>query len=53
MVRISLGGAQVIVFMEKCSLLVDRLECTSEYNFEVEQKGEQAPGPPSGYEPRT
>ena len=32
--------------MEKCSLLVDRLECTSECNFEVEQKGEQAPAPP-------
>ena len=46
MARISLSGAQVIVFMEKCSLLVDRLECTSECNFEVEQKGGQAPAPP-------
>ena len=45
MARISLSGAQVIVFMEKCSLLVDRLECTSECNFEVEQKGGQAPAP--------
>ena len=46
MARISLSGAQVIVFMEKCSLLVDRLECTTECNFEVEQKGGQAPAPP-------
>ena len=45
MARISHSGAQVIVFMEKCSLLVDRLECTSECNFEVEQKGGQAPAP--------
>ena len=45
MARISLSGAQVIVFMVKCSLLVDRLECTSECNFEVEQKGRQAPAP--------
>ena len=53
MARISLSGAQVIVFMEKCSLLVDRLECTNECNFEVEQKGGQAPAlpPPFGYEP--
>ena len=46
MARISLSGALVIVFMENCSLLVDRLECTSECNFEVEQKGGQAPAPP-------
>ena len=46
MARISLSGAQVIVFMEKCSLLVDRLECTSECNFEVEQKGGPCPPPP-------
>ena len=46
MARISLSGAQVIVFMEKCSLLVDRLECTSECNFEVEQKGGRPPPPP-------
>ena len=46
MARISLGGAQVIIFMEKCSVLVDRLECSSECNFEVEQKGGQPPWDP-------
>ena len=46
MARISLSRAQVIVFMEKCSLLVDRLECTSECNFAVEQKGGAGPCPP-------
>ena len=53
MARISLSGAQVIVFMEKCFILVDRLECTSECNFEVEQKGGQAPAPRPlfGYNP--
>ena len=29
----------VHVFIEKCSFLVDRLGCTSEFYIEVEQKG--------------
>ena len=32
-------GVQVIVFIGKCSLLVDRLGRTSECYIEVEQKG--------------
>ena len=34
----------MVVFIEKCSLLVDRLGRTSECIFEVEQKG-GCPGP--------
>ena len=33
------GGSQVIVFIKKCSLLVDRLGRTSSCYIEVEQKG--------------
>ena len=38
----------VHVFIEKCSFLVDRLGCTSEFYIEVEQKGG---GGASGYAP--
>ena len=45
----------MIVFIEKCSLLVDRLGHISECYIEVEQKGEADPrtplGPPSDYAP--
>ena len=36
----------MIVFIEKCSLLVDRLGRTSECYIGVEQKGDGPPGPP-------
>ena len=40
-----------MIFIEKCSFLVDRLGRTSECYIEVEQKGGGGgpPGPPSGY----
>ena len=46
----------MVVFIEKCSLLVDRLGRTSECIFEVEQKGGcpgplLPPPPTSGYDP--
>ena len=47
-------GGKVIVFIEKCSLPVDRLGCTSECYIEVEQTGGWVPCPlPSGYGPGT
>ena len=49
------GGGHVIIFVEKCSLLVDRLghTCTSECYIKVEQKegGTGSLGSPSGYTP--
>ena len=46
------GGGGKVIFLEKCSLLVDRLGCTSECYIEVEQKGGAwPPGSPSGYAP--
>ena len=44
------GGAKVI-FLEKCSLLVDRLGHTSECYTEVQQKGGTRPPAPPGYAP--
>ena len=38
------GGGAKLFFLEKCSLLVDRLGCPSERYIEIEQKGGW-PGP--------
>ena len=41
-----------MIFLEKCSFLVDRLGHTSECYVEVQQRGGGwPPGPPSGYVP--
>ena len=44
-------GAQVIVFIEKCLVLVDRPGRTSECYIEVEQKRGEELGTPFGYTP--
>ena len=43
------GGGLSDFFLEKCSLLVDRLGCTSECYIEIEQK--KGDCPPFGYAP--
>ena len=40
-----------MIFLEKCSLLVDRLGHTSECYIEVQQKGGTRPPGPPGYAP--